>query len=346
MKHLFLAALFLFGLSANSETLLEIEKLPAHPSMPGFIYKPRGTTQKLPAIFLLHGSEGWGDYWQKPGEAPLPVGEEYRVPKLAQDLARRGYVVFAYSYFDYREPGYEHLEVPGELAFIDLERTYRAIQWFGRHFAKQDCLTLWGYSRGAEQALLLATLIPNNRYTHPEERVIPNFVVAMSPSDMVRRGISDSLSAVVFGAANKKKRFDGLPAWRWGNAAPGHPKYLDFTFAQGYQFDFQKFTNPILITHYQNDVSWGAQGDLSPLKARIAESQLLSLELSANEHAQSNAERAIREIGLHKEKDRIFVGFPGAGHGWDMDAYNYRYTYQIDLILKAIKSRQSCEQRL
>lgn len=342
MKALFLLFWMLFSTPVFSATNYEVEVVRAPDEFPGFFYVPKNVRGPMPGIFLLHGSEGWGDYWQKAGDPALPVGENYRVNKLAYDLASRGFATFALSYFDSRHPSHDNSTIPKELAYIDLQRTYRAMQWFNKTYVKNDCLILWGYSRGAEQALLLSSLTPDDKYTSAEGRVIPSIVVAMSPSDMVRRGISDTLASIVYGEAGKKKRFDSLPAWRWGETAPGYPKSLDFTFSQGFPFSLEKASSTVIITHYEQDTSWGPQGDLAPLVQKVKEAQadsLISVQISPMNHLKGEYDNVLKLIDHQKSKQRIFIGYPGKGHGWEGDSYNYKYSYQIDLLLQIVKGR-------
>jgi dienelactone hydrolase len=130
-----------------------------NPAYPGYLYRPKGATSPLPGILLLHGSEGaWGDYWGPQS----PVGEEAPAPYLAKKFAEAGFAAYALAYFDNRHASPAPVHVPKELAFIDLEYTYKAMKWFRESYAKGERLVLLGHSRGAEQALLLAGLLTDD----------------------------------------------------------------------------------------------------------------------------------------------------------------------------------------
>lgn len=99
-----------------------------------------------PGILLLHGSEGGLN----------------SITKLeAQALAAQGYAAFAFCYAgcwtgaeaDVYRPNHETIDV-------DLERTRDALTWLAKsEFVGGRKVGIYGVSRGAEQALLLASLL-------------------------------------------------------------------------------------------------------------------------------------------------------------------------------------------
>jgi len=102
----------------------------------GTLFLPAGSN-KRPAIIIFGGSEGG-------------VFE----PAAAQ-FAAHGYVTLALSYF-----GMEGL--PDDLEEIPIETVERGLQWLKVHpRVKADSIGAWGASKGAELALLSASLLPN-----------------------------------------------------------------------------------------------------------------------------------------------------------------------------------------
>lgn len=299
----------------------EVIRIP-HPDYPGYLYMPKdaaeGEFKFMPGIFMLHGSEGgWGDYWNSNN-----VDEAAPTPTLARELASQGYVTFVMTYFDNRLPGYEDLTIPTELAFIDLKQTYQVMQWFQKTYVGNNNLTLLGYSRGAEQALLLSSLIMNDDLVDPNNRIIPNQIIALSPSHMVHRGISDSLSRVVHGEDQPKVRFDLLPAWRWGatvgEVGLGDTDTRERTFLQGDQFDLGPFPNPILVTSFTKDPAWLFNTDITdlwPLRAIQSPERLLFIEPSEQDFENGRLDAVMNALNSVPARGRVFVNYPGQGHG-------------------------------
>ena len=146
-------------------------------SFPGYLYPPSGEGP-FPAMLLLHGSEGGnGDYWTEPGAESLLTGEAALVPMYARHFASSGFLAYAHSYFG--SPG-----TPQELANIDLQNTIKAFEWLRNSPSTHDRkIVLWGGSRGAELALILAAKL--SELGNPG----PNLIIARSPSDFVYPGL-------------------------------------------------------------------------------------------------------------------------------------------------------------
>jgi len=126
----------------------------------GTLFLPQGT-KKLPAIIVFGGSEGG-------------VFEP-----AAVKFANKGYVTFALAYF-----GMEGL--PDELQEIPVETVERGVQWLKSHpRVGADSIGVWGASKGAELALLSASLIPDIKA-----------VVAKSPSAFAFEAIGGSMGKV------------------------------------------------------------------------------------------------------------------------------------------------------
>lgn len=143
------------------------------------------------AVLLLGGSEGG-----------LPPARD------ADDLARSGHPVLALAYF--RNWQGQPQELPASLTAIPLEYFFRAIDWLKRQpEVDPRRIVVVGQSRGAELALLLASLRPDLAG-----------VIAFSPSDHVWSGLS------LFGP----RTADQQPAWTLGGAPV---PYQQVAVAQG-----------------------------------------------------------------------------------------------------------------
>jgi dienelactone hydrolase len=118
----------------------------------GDFYFPT-TTERLPGIILLGGSDG------------EPMKERSAL------LASHGYVVLNLFYFG-------HGSLPKELAEVPVEYLTNAVSWLqARSRVDSARIGVIGYSRGTEAALLTATLRPDVRA-----------VVAVAPSSVVWPG--------------------------------------------------------------------------------------------------------------------------------------------------------------
>lgn len=126
----------------------------------GTLFLPEGEGER-PGIIVLGGSEG-GTY----------------EPSAAM-YASRGFVTLALAYF-----GIEDL--PRELVNIPVETVDRAIGWLqAQPGVKADAIGAWGASKGAELALVSASVFPAIKA-----------VVAKSGSAFVFEGISDEMGRV------------------------------------------------------------------------------------------------------------------------------------------------------
>lgn len=240
------AALFSGDTESSGEPEYKIEKLKL--PFPGYLYKPKSTNPSYPAIVFLHGSEGGNnDFWYRPGNKPNRTGEDGYVPWLAREYAKKGYVTLALCYFDCRHhKGFSDYP-PDELVKVDIEGiTQKSVAWLRKQkFVGENQVGLLGLSRGAEQAILLASLIA------PDSAGTPDAVASLSPSDNVARQVSkETAKALIRGDVAHWPR---KPAWMYGNHTPtvGHP------------IEVEKYKKPLLITFFWSDPVWGGEDDLS-----------------------------------------------------------------------------------
>jgi dienelactone hydrolase len=126
----------------------------------GTLFLPEGDEIR-PAIIVLSGSEG-GTY-----------------EPVAAQFASRGYVALAVAYFGIGD-------LPKELVNVPVETVAEAVSWLeSQPRAKSDAIGVWGASKGAELALLSASLFPKIKA-----------VVAKSASAYVFEGIGAQMGRV------------------------------------------------------------------------------------------------------------------------------------------------------
>ena len=233
-------ALFAGDADSSAPPRYDIEKLEL--PFPGYLYKPVSSNQTYPAIVVLHGSEGGnGDYWYFPGNKPGRTGEKGYTPWLARKYAEKGYVTLALCYFDCRHHWGFSEYPPDELVKVDIEGiTQKAIAWLRtQDYVGGKKVGLLGFSRGAEQAILLASL------SAPDAEGIPDAVASLSPADKVAEQISKETAAAII--RGEVAKWPSKPAWTYG----------DYTPPVGGPIEVEKFQKPLLITFFWNDPVWG-----------------------------------------------------------------------------------------
>ena len=115
------------------------------PGLNGVFARPRDTSSRpLPAILLLHGSEG---------------GSKESAQATAIRFANLGYAAFALNYFAW--PAANLNGVPQAFVDIPVEELATARTWLmQQHGVDADHLAVWGASKGAEFALVGAAHYP------------------------------------------------------------------------------------------------------------------------------------------------------------------------------------------
>jgi hypothetical protein len=139
-----------------------VEVPEARAKFPGsYLFVP-ATPGAHPGIIALHGSGG-GRY--TPG-----------MMCNARLLASRGYATLAFCYFDCGAAA-----IPEALSNVDLRRTYEAMLWLKRSpHVRGRKVVLSGASRGAEQAVLLASLL-GRAAKSDSSIVVPDALYASAP---------------------------------------------------------------------------------------------------------------------------------------------------------------------
>jgi dienelactone hydrolase len=189
----------------------------------GSFYEP-AHGGRHPAFLVLGGSGGG---------VPPPLGP-------AGGLASHGYAVLALAYF--RAPG-----LPATLSNIPLEYFASALQWMSAQPSVDPArVGVLGLSRGAELALLLATIYPEI-----------HAVVAYMPSNVVVRGCCDAGTAV---------------AWTLGGRAvassPSGPRGRSMTMDRP-EIPVERINGAVLLISGRDDEVWPSTAMSDAIVARL-----------------------------------------------------------------------------
>ncbi len=208
-----------------------------------------------PGIILLHGSEG--------GSLPY-----YRLE--AQLMAMHGYAVLAFCWYNCAQ---NPISSPFQtLENIDLNKTLDAMSWLkASAYVAGKKTAVYGFSRGAEQTLLLAWK------TAADGKNLPDAIAVHAPSDTVVGGFTWAVmdSRCWLCTTFDLKCFNGSkdPSdWefadvRWNPACGEIPKDPALSpktawindgqpLTIGARIEIEKYTKPIFISHGTKDELW------------------------------------------------------------------------------------------
>lgn len=287
--------LFCFQALAQGEPSFDIarEKAP----FPGYLYRPADNKPR-PAILLLHGSEGGNaDFWYLPNNKPSQVGENAIIPFLARYYASLGYVAYALCYFDCRHhEGYAKYP-PEDLKNIELMQvTYPALKWLKESPLVNGKVLIWGGSRGAEQALLLASKLAELKLKDGSI-VLPDAVVALSPLEEVASSFPlEAATAIINGHPLPPLPND--PAW----LINGEKQWPTRTI------EIAKFKNPVLVSSFEHDPVW-SRVNMKILRDQYPSSKLVNVTMAPHESAVETLKKVPPSFGA-----ATFIEFTGEGH--------------------------------
>lgn len=179
----------------------------------------------FPVVIVLHGSEGaWSGYSYK----------------NATMLAAHGFLALP---FGYSKGG--SLWASGDIVDVALDRTADALAELRRHPAVGGGVGLYGASRGAEHALLLAALMARDGMPGQADAV-----AALSPPDVAVGGWR--------GASSRDKGdvgwqgWDmGLRTWTWRGSHDG--------FVPTTPIEVERYAGPILLAQGTEDEVWSSE---------------------------------------------------------------------------------------
>ena len=181
------------------------------------LYVP-DTTQPVPGIVILHGSEGCFAGWSD---------------CLAIQLAQFG---FACAPFGYSKDSTAWTS--GKIVDVDLDETVEALTRLRAAPAVRGRkVALLGISRGAEHALLLTSLMVRD-----EVPGLPDAVVALAASDTIVGGFQ--------GPDDDRDGDDpSIKAWRWLGSSEA--------LVPGMPIAIERYSGPVLLSHGRQDDLWG-----------------------------------------------------------------------------------------
>lgn len=185
-----------------------------------------------------------GEFWADPDRAePGPAvlmlgGSEGGIVPFAPHLARAGYPTLALGYWTGPAAGTDDrlAGLPQDLHLVPLEDVATALDWLAEQpEVDPQRIYVWGYSRGAEAALLVAATYP--------ERV--HGVVANAPAD------------VVLGAATRPSG----SAWSLGGEPVPYARdvpRVDVVDAPEAEIPVDRIDGPVLLACGERDEVWAA----------------------------------------------------------------------------------------
>jgi len=236
----------------------------------GTLFLPAGEGAR-PAILVLSGSEG-GTF--------EPAAAQY---------AAQGYVTFAMAYF-----GVDDL--PDDLEEIPLETVERGLQWLKAHpRVKGDSMGAWGASKGAELALLAASLFSD-----------------------IKAVVAKSVSAYVFEAIGKDMGKVHKSSWTYkGESIPFVP--IAFTFRMGASYGWSRMGKKPWATRpmYSHGIKKAGKLEAATIKVEDINGPVLVTGggrdgvWPSDEMARTIAARL--ESKGHKQPD-VALTYPDAGH--------------------------------
>ncbi|MBY0385973.1 hypothetical protein K2X05_12510 [bacterium] len=291
--------LILFSsLNAKAQLIPSLNIIREPAPYPGYLYRPNDE-KKHPAILLLHGSEGGnGDYWYFPGQEPKMVGEDGIIPFVARYYATLGYVTYAVCYFDCKHhKGFSNYP-PDELKNIDLMKvTYPALTWLTENkYVANNKVILWGASRGAEQAILLASELSKMQQSD-STIILPSAVVALSPSEKVVGPLPQEAADAIKKGQSFTGSLDDV-AWLLNNE-----KQL-----KGKKISISSFPSPVLITSFSEDPVW-KHANISALEKQYSVDDMTKIVMTPKDAFESK----IKELPA-KFKKATFLEFLSKGH--------------------------------
>ena len=190
----------------------------------GTTYGPPGEGP-FPTVMVLHGSEGAWSGWSH---------------RNAAILAAHGFLAFP---FGYSSGG--NAWNAGHIVDCPIDRTAQALAALRDFSFVGPRVGLYGVSRGAEHALLLASLMARDKMPG-----IPEAIAAHSPPDVVCGGF-DARSFRDSGDPGWQSWDGGKRAWTWKGSAEG---LLPTT-----PIEVERYAGPLFLSHGVQDRMWSVE---------------------------------------------------------------------------------------
>lgn len=193
----------------------------------GSLFVPVGLASP-PGILVLHGSEGGTSGWSH---------------LKALWLAQCGFATYPLSY---SKGGTAWKS--GCIVDVDLDETERAFNYLHDVICHGSPVGLYGISRGAEHALLLASLMAMDATT----KWMPEAVAVHASSDVVGGAFLNSQ-----GDANRKR----MKPWRWRGSYAG--------VLPGAPIQIERYEGALFLSHGTEDQTWSVERT-KRLESRLA----------------------------------------------------------------------------
>lgn len=275
MKNVLMILLFILPMTAFTAPTYPVVTL-KNPFSGSSVYSAN-TAEKKPGIIKLHGSEG---------------GSEYYGNVEASTLATLGYTVMAYCYFDCNR------DIAGlrqTLKNVELAKLFEAINWLRSLPSNNGKVYVYGASRGAELALIVASLSETFK-------VKVDGVIAHAPSDTYNQPYNWSWSTpacwLCVKGQGKCDKNSAQTDFFWNFSCGEYDLPLMYGPNSAWllngnpvpsktRIEIEKYNGPILITVGEKDTVWPAEQT-------------------------HRIEATLKEAG----KTPIIHYFPDAGHGF------------------------------
>jgi dienelactone hydrolase len=224
------------------------------------LFRPDDGRRHL-SIILLHGSEG---------------GSDPEFAWYAQLWSKLGYSVLAYCYFDCnREPD----AVPASLNNVETSKVLDAVEWLRQQPFNDGKVAIFGFSMGAEMALIVGSLEAGHR--------LPDALIAHSPGQFfdppfnpnwVKPGCWTCVGNCKTSAPQRPD-----PNFKWHPACGADtPDTLDYAKSgwltngvgvpSGTRIPIEKFGGHILLIQGEDDTAWEGRGQTRDIERSLRKS--------------------------------------------------------------------------
>lgn len=221
------------------------------------LFRPNDGRRHL-SLILLHGSSGGSD----------PAFAWY-----ARLWSKLGYSVLAYCYFDCaRKPG----ALPDTLKNVETSKVLDAVEWLRQQPFSDGKVVVFGFSMGAELALIVGSLDGGQR--------LPDALVAHSPGQFFDPPFNPNWAKpscwTCIGHCKTKAPQDPDPNFKWHpDCGADTPDTLDYaksgwltygrSVPSGTRIPIEKFGGPILLIQGENDTAWHGRGQTHDIEESL-----------------------------------------------------------------------------
>jgi dienelactone hydrolase len=224
------------------------------------LFRPDDGRRHL-SLILLHGSEG---------------GSDPEFGWYANLWSKLGYAVLAYCYFDCDR---KSDALPASLKNVETSGVLDAVEWLRRQPFSDGKVAVFGFSMGAEMALIVGSLDGGQR--------LPDALIAHSPGQFFDppfnpNWVKPSCWTCVGQCKTTAPRAPD-PNFKWHpSCGADTPDTLDYaksgwltqgkSVASGTRIPIEKFGGPILLIQGEDDTAWQGRGQTRDIEASLEKS--------------------------------------------------------------------------